>query len=278
MTIRTTTDPAEFKAAVFPFLAKDPVLNTAILSIVESRIHGTGTTEDSPLFVSLHEGGAVIGAVVSPAPRGLVLGALRDELVPPLVDTLADLLPGVERAEGTSTAATIFANLYAERLGKSFLPARSDRLHRLVTFVEQKASGTPRLATLADLDLIRSLIGSYRAEIGDGPGPAASEAWSRARIERDHLWLWEDGGRPVCLVGRQATVFGATLIGPVYTPPDCRGHGYASALTAHVTQQILADGSAACLFTDVANPTSNKIYAAIGYRPVADFEAFTFTA
>ena len=25
-----------------------------------------------------------------------------------------------------------------------------------------------------------------------------------------------------------------------------------------------------CLFTDQANPTSNKIYAAFGYQPVAD--------
>jgi predicted GNAT family acetyltransferase len=228
--------------------------------------------------VSLHEGDEVIGAVVSAAPRGLVLGALHDDLVPPLVDALVDLVPGVERAEGTSTAAPIFANLYAERLGKTFHPARSDRLHRLVTFVEQKAAGTPRLATLADLDLVRSLMAGYRAEIGDGPGHAESEAWSRVQIERDRLWLWEDGSRPVCLVGRQATVFGATRIGPVYTPPDSRGHGYASALTAHVTQQILTDGSAACLFTDPTNPTSNKIYAAIGYRPVADFDTFTFTA
>ena len=33
---------------------------------------------------------------------------------------------------------------------------------------------------------------------------------------------------------------------------------------------IQAEGARVCLFTDQANPTSNKIYAALGYQPVAD--------
>ena len=33
---------------------------------------------------------------------------------------------------------------------------------------------------------------------------------------------------------------------------------------------MLEQGARACLFTDRANPTSNKIYAALGYRPVVD--------
>jgi predicted GNAT family acetyltransferase len=68
--------------------------------------------------------------------------------------------------------------------------------------------------------------------------------------------------------------FGVDRIGPVYTPPEARGRGYGSAVTAHLTQHIRAGGADACLFTDLANPTSNKIYAAIGYRPVADFHRY----
>jgi predicted GNAT family acetyltransferase len=48
----------------------------------------------------------------------------------------------------------------------------------------------------------------------------------------------------------------------------------ASALTAHVTRLLQATGSEVCLNTDLANPTSNKIYAAIGYRPLADFVVY----
>jgi predicted GNAT family acetyltransferase len=80
----------------------------------------------------------------------------------------------------------------------------------------------------------------------------------------------------VSLVARKEPVFGVSRVGPVYTPPELRGRGYAGALTAHVSRRILDAGERACLYTDLANPTSNKIYAAIGYEPVADFVEYTF--
>jgi predicted GNAT family acetyltransferase len=55
----------------------------------------------------------------------------------------------------------------------------------------------------------------------------------------------------------------------VYTPVEERGHGYASANVAAISARALDAGALACmLFADKANPTSNKIYQAIGYRPV----------
>ena len=68
-------------------------------------------------------------------------------------------------------------------------------------------------------------------------------------------------------------------IGPVYTPPELRGHGYASNLVAGVTQRQLDAGrDYVFLFTDLANPTSNKIYQDIGYQPVNDIDEWDFTA
>ena len=80
--------------------------------------------------------------------------------------------------------------------------------------------------------------------------------------------LWEDGGEPVSLAGFGSPTPNGIRIGPVYTPPQLRGRGYASALTAHVSQAQLDAGRAFCfLYTDLANPTSNKIYVDIGYFP-----------
>ncbi|WP_406043434.1 GNAT family N-acetyltransferase [Micromonospora sp. NBC_00898] len=59
-------------------------------------------------------------------------------------------------------------------------------------------------------------------------------------------------------------------MGPVYTPPGQRGRGWASNAGAEVSRRIQAEGARVCLFTDRANPTSNKIYAALGSRPVVD--------
>jgi hypothetical protein len=65
-------------------------------------------------------------------------------------------------------------------------------------------------------------------------------------------------------------------IGPVYTPPDLRRRGYATALTAALTRSLLERHRFCFLFTDLANPTSNGIYMRIGYEPVADVEEWRF--
>jgi len=42
-----------------------------------------------------------------------------------------------------------------------------------------------------------------------------------------------------------------------------------------LTEQLLAEGRRYCfLMTDLANPTSNAIYARIGYRPVCDTDLY----
>jgi predicted GNAT family acetyltransferase len=68
-------------------------------------------------------------------------------------------------------------------------------------------------------------------------------------------------------------------ISTVYTPPALRGRGYASAMVAAASQHALDGGAAACtLNTDLANPTSNKIYQAVGYRPVRDTQIWRFAS
>ena len=74
----------------------------------------------------------------------------------------------------------------------------------------------------------------------------------------------------VHLTGAQQPAHGVTRIGPVYTPPGRRGHGFASAAVAGVTGEFVAAGVRVCLFTDQANPTSNRIYQALGFEPVVD--------
>ncbi|MEQ7125455.1 GNAT family N-acetyltransferase [Actinopolymorpha sp. B11F2] len=97
------------------------------------------------------------------------------------------------------------------------------------------------------------------------------------RVGERRAYLWEDGGEPVSYVGATNPAGGIVRVAPVYTPTDRRGRGYASALVAGVSQAALDAGATACsLYTDLANPTSNKIYAAVGYHPVCDVTNYRF--
>ena len=90
--------------------------------------------------------------------------------------------------------------------------------------------------------------------------------------------IWEDGGR-AAFAGWSDAGDGDARVGPVYTPPAMREHGYATALVAALSRELIDAGRRRLfLTTDVANPTSNAIYARIGYRGVSDFYHFDFVA
>ncbi len=72
------------------------------------------------------------------------------------------------------------------------------------------------------------------------------------------IGLWEVDGKPVSLAGFGGPTPNGIRIGPVYTPPEHRGHGYGTAVTAAVSRLLLDRGVRFCfLYTDLANPTSN---------------------
>jgi predicted GNAT family acetyltransferase len=96
------------------------------------------------------------------------------------------------------------------------------------------------------------------------------------RIDAGLVWLWaRDDGRRVHMTAANPPSLGVTRIGPVYTPPEERGRGWATAAVAAVSRRILDAGEVPCLFTDQANPTSNRVYVALGYQPVADMAQVT---
>jgi predicted GNAT family acetyltransferase len=81
--------------------------------------------------------------------------------------------------------------------------------------------------------------------------------------------IWMREGEPVSTAGivRRTRRTGAVL--RVYTPPALRGRGYAGSVTAAVAERIFAEGkAAACLYTDLRNPSSNRCYARIGFEPI----------
>jgi predicted GNAT family acetyltransferase len=103
-------------------------------------------------------------------------------------------------------------------------------------------------------------------------GAAQAASMVDNRLRQQGLLVWDDG-QPVSLVGVNPAVAGVVRIGPVYTPRPLRGRGYAGSAVAAVSRRAMAGGAERCmLFTDLTNPTSNKIYAEVGYRRCGDWE------
>jgi predicted GNAT family acetyltransferase len=148
-----------------------------------------------------------------------------------------------------------------------------ERLFRLDELVPPRPAGGA--ARLAGADDIECLIAWYIAFTIEAFGrlPAGYDARKMVTrgVAHSRCWIWsDDAGTPRSFAVRHPAVSGVSRIGPVYTPPEARGRGYGSAATAAASQDGLDEGAVPCLFTDLANPTSNKVYQALGYYPVLD--------
>ena len=137
-----------------------------------------------------------------------------------------------------------------------------------------------RLAGPADRDLLVAWLIAFNEDAFGPDAPPGSpgetvDRWLVGGLRTNYLW--DDDGEPVawCAVGGRTP--NGVRIGPVFTPRDRRGLGYASALVAEASQAQLDAGRRFCfLFTDMANPTSNGVYRRIGYEPVRDVEVVRF--
>ena len=120
-------------------------------------------------------------------------------------------------------------------------------------------------------------------EGGPGREDAEENVRHKLRLPTGGFLLWEDDGDTVSFAGWGGPTPNGIRVGPVYTPPELRGRGYATALTAELSQRLLdgrlfEGGRRFCfLYTDLANPTSNRLYPRIGYRPVHDAVELCFT-
>jgi GNAT superfamily N-acetyltransferase len=274
MGVRVTSEAADFRSTTFPFLQRDPVLHTIIMSNVAERAAGTLPPQTgTSYFVSVHdETGEVIGVARKTPERPVYLGALREDLAAEVATAYAELVPDLGGVAGNRAAVRAFAERWAELRGATATESRGTRLHRLGTLTPLSAVGKPRPMTMDDVQLAADWHSDgFRDEFS-----SADISWATRQLELGTLWFWEVDGEPVSMVGYHLPIFGVCRVGPVYTPPKHRRNGYAGALTAHLSGKILAQGNQACLYTDLANPTSNKIYAQLGYVPVADFIALTF--
>jgi predicted GNAT family acetyltransferase len=276
-------DAAAFLAQAEPLLLADEARHNLILGIagnVRDRLY-----EDFRLWL-VRDGGEVAGAALRTVPYNLILGRpASPAALAALVEAVAgEELPGVVGAE---PEVHEFAELWTRRTGVAAHTSMRQGVYALERVAPLPAvPGSARVATEEDRELaVRWWIAFAEEALHEGgPGRERAEEMIDFRLSSrtSGILLWEDRGRPVSIAGWGGATPNGIRIGPVYTPPELRGRGYATVLTAELSQRLLdgrlfEGGRRFCfLFTDLANPTSNAIYERIGYRRVAESAEIAF--
>lgn len=133
-----------------------------------------------------------------------------------------------------------------------------------------KASGTAEIPTIAKW--MQAFELEALGKIHDQDLPRAERL-----VSTGNVFTWVVDEKVVSMAMKARPIAHSATVGGVYTPPEHRRQGYAGALVACLSQHLLDEGYQFInLFTDLENPTSNKIYQAVGYHPVCDFRAYCF--
>jgi predicted GNAT family acetyltransferase len=279
--VAITGDATAFAAVAGPFLRAE-LEREQLARILAGAVRGRYAEHPNQFASVRGDGGELVAVALRTPPHSLMCtrlpgptASLATELIDAWLAHDPDL-PGV--GAEPETAQAIAAAWARHTGGESRLEVRM-AMHaaRIITDPPRPAAGRLRVAAVDDREVLVRWWRAFYAE-AEPLHPDDAQSAVAARYEDGALQVWEDRGEPVSLICARLTGNGYGWIGPVYTPPELRRRGYAGAGVAAASRRLLDAGAPRCmLFTDLANPTSNKIYEEVGYRRFADWEDHRFT-
>ena len=247
-----------------------------ILSVAHLLLTHDHPFQEPIYLASVEQDRLVVGCAVLPPPDGLTLTTLPRAAVSLLVNDLAEYCDDLPDVAGPQREVTEFGKRWAKKRAVQASEPHRSRWYALEKVVDpvSPAKGELRLATLADLDLVQSWASSYARDVG---ASVDVHAYFERRIRTNSLYLWDDEG-PRALVAVSGLTPTAARVSGVYTPPEFRRRGYATATVAAVSRAVLETGRRMCvLFADQTDPTPNSIYQRIGYRPICETVGIQFS-
>jgi predicted GNAT family acetyltransferase len=277
--VELLADAGSFLAQAGPLLLADEARHNLLFGVAGTAHATPGLYRDKRFWVAVEDGVVVAAALRTPPYNLIVARPREDAALDALAAGIDDELPGVT---GARPEVDVFARIWSAVHGVDSRVVRSMGVYALERVRPVPcAPGGSRTATKGDEPLLLDWMNAFATEALEEGDPGRTEA--RATVEHrlgggdGGFLLWEDAGEVVSVSGWGGPTPNGIRIGPVYTPPELRGRGYATALVAELSQRLLGEGRSFCfLFTDLANPTSNAIYERIGYVRVCESAMIAF--
>lgn len=256
---------------------RDPVRFTTELTTLRTSAWPTGH-----LLLAAYDCDGAVGAALQMRDSVLLVNGLPPTLAKESAAALAPVRSDLPAIRGTRSTAAAFSQAWAEATGATVTTSFEETLYRLGDLVPPVGvAGEPRLADDGDTDLLAGWFDAFFVEAFDAtPDPAARRGVFRDVADAGgQVVLWTVDGEPVAMARVHGCLLGMSRIGPVYTAPQHRGHGYGAAVTAQAVRQAWSRGARdVVLFADDANPVSNGVYRRLGFVPVGENVQYAFTA
>jgi RimJ/RimL family protein N-acetyltransferase len=260
------SDPDTFLAAVRPMFDR----GEASASLFAGWAHSMKRTPlpaDERVYLATCVAGEQAGAAIQRDTGPVIVGHSDPGVAAAFADDLARDWPGLQGVMGALAGCSAFARRWRDLTGRGHALRAHLRQHALTAVADvPEPAGAVRVAGPADVDWLTVRQVAFIEEVGMPDSADRIRTAMPGRIDRGEFRIWDDRG-PVAFAGFNDAAPDFARVAPVYTLPECRGRGYATALVAAVSRELLARGKRKLfLTTDAANPVSNAIYARIGYR------------
>ncbi|MEJ7812474.1 MAG: GNAT family N-acetyltransferase [Gemmatimonadaceae bacterium] len=258
----------EFLALATPFLLRHEIEHALLIGIATAA--AADTTSDAYYALSM-DGANVVGAALRTSVKLLLSREGQSGSMTPFIRDA--VRPGENIVLGPAGSVQTFADVVSSTFGATVREGTPQRIYDIRRVNPPVGvPGARRIAGRSDLDLLACWHHAFMEAAGDTQvDPRAVRVGVDRRISAGALHAWDVDGATVATAAAIAPVGRGIRIGAVYTPPELRRQGYASALVASLSEHLLGSGyEYVYLYTDLRNRTSNHIYQAIGYRAVAD--------
>jgi len=286
MKIELVETVEEFVAISTSFRAAHPLRTNVIGSVALAVGGGDRTYDDYHWWIARDDSGDVVGIAMRTSPFNMFISPMPKDAARALghnVGHVDDELPGLT---GPEDLIDTFMKGYVESgspgSARVLVEQRRDLLYEIEELVAPDVEGVGRPARGDETETVARMLMAF-ANGAAVPSLSLAEARDTAlrKLNDESLFCWSVDDAVVAIAGHAPIVTTESVVlgrvGPVYTPPAHRRRGYGSAVTAYVTRHLMEKGARVMLFTDAANPTSNAIYQAIGYRLVDELVETRFT-
>ena len=263
-----------------PLLYQNEPSNSLILGVAEGMQRSV--PKNAPLLIRVLENGRTVSAAIQNLPSHLILTNGTTEELEKLADFVFKLRASFPGVVGPSREAEFFAKQWSALTNENHELGMDQKLYKLEQVIHPpKMLGLFRTVESSEVELVTKWMMGFAAE-SLPPAERHDENYWKDFAEKTignqmaHCWVVNDV--PVALACFSRPTLNGVTINGVYTPVEFRKKGYASIAVAHLSQKMLDSGKKFCvLYTDLANPTSNKIYQDIGYREESESRFYNFT-
>lgn len=267
-------DAEKFAKVAEPIIAKNEDVFSLFFGVLQAIKAGR---YENPFMAAVTEGEEVLALLqmTPPHPLNLVIvdESRKDESINFIIRELRETSVPVPSVISVKQWAISFANSWEKQTGETQKLLMDQGLYRLDE-VEEKLEMSPgswRFATDADAPLIEKWFAQFEEDTNLDRTPLEIIKEKVAVfLEAREVFLWVDEEKVVSMMKKSRPTKNSVTVSFVFTPKEERKKGYARTMVAQGSKELLKDYEFCVLYTDMLNPTSNKIYKEIGYKHIAD--------